>query len=209
MVSQENIKYSLKNLWQRKSRSFLTLLSIFIGITTIFIFVSFGWGLYNYVEDLATGSSADKLYLSGKGAGAPGTSDIKFTEEELDENKKEIKAHEEPEHAGYQQKVKRIKFLHPGVKLPHGEHASKKHYAAEKQHGKIKSVSGVEVGYAQGLYPGVFFDKLNSPNAFIIGQKQICGQDQGDTGKDGTHPFNLLAALFRKKKNHEKPDHTA
>jgi putative ABC transport system permease protein len=84
MISKENIMYSLKNLWMRKSRSFLTLLSIFIGITTIFIFISFGWGLYDYVNDFATGSSADKFTVAGKGASAPGMSDIKMTEQDLE-----------------------------------------------------------------------------------------------------------------------------
>jgi putative ABC transport system permease protein len=84
MISKENMIYSLKNLWIRKSRSFLTLLSIFIGITTIFIFVSFGWGLYDYVNDFATGSSADKFTVVGKGTGAPGMSDIKLSDDDLE-----------------------------------------------------------------------------------------------------------------------------
>jgi putative ABC transport system permease protein len=83
MISKENIKYSLKNIWIKKSRSFLTLLSIFIGITTIFIFVSFGWGLYDYVNDLASGGSADKFTVQGKGAGAPGTSPVELKDADL------------------------------------------------------------------------------------------------------------------------------
>jgi len=84
MVSQENIKYSLRNLSNRKARSFLTILSIFVGIATIFIFISFGWGLYDYVEELSTGGSADKFFVQGRGMGAPGLSDLTFSEEELD-----------------------------------------------------------------------------------------------------------------------------
>ena len=72
MLPIENIKYSLKNLMSRKTRSFLTILSIFIGIMTVFIFVSFGLGLYNYVNTLAGESGADKLYVQAKGSGAPG-----------------------------------------------------------------------------------------------------------------------------------------
>lgn len=66
MINKETVKYSLKNITQRKSRSFLTILSIFIGITTIFIFVSFGWGLYNYIGDLSSASSADKIIIQSK-----------------------------------------------------------------------------------------------------------------------------------------------
>ena len=82
-MSFENIKYSLRNIWQRKARSFLTILSIFVGITTIFIFVSFGWGLYDYVNQFATGGAADKLTVQVRGQGAPGLDDT-FKLEESD-----------------------------------------------------------------------------------------------------------------------------
>ena len=72
MLSTELIKYSLKNLWNRKGRSFLTILSIFVGITTIFIFISYGLGLYFYVQDFTTGSSVDKVLVQAKGVSAPG-----------------------------------------------------------------------------------------------------------------------------------------
>ena len=68
----ENTKYSLRNIKKRKARSFLTVLSIFIGIATIFIFISFGLGLYSYINNLATGSSADKIIIQGKTNSAPG-----------------------------------------------------------------------------------------------------------------------------------------
>ncbi len=84
MISKENILYSLRNLRMRKSRSFLTILSIFIGVATIFIFVSFGWGLYDYVGELASGGSADKFLVYGKGAGAPGMGDVRLTESDLE-----------------------------------------------------------------------------------------------------------------------------
>lgn len=71
-MNLDTFKYALKNLYARKSRSFLTILSIFIGITTIFIFVSFGLGLYNYVNTLAGESGADKFIVYAKGGGAPG-----------------------------------------------------------------------------------------------------------------------------------------
>ncbi|MFH1307458.1 MAG: ABC transporter permease [archaeon] len=67
MISKQTVKYSLRNLKQRKARSFFTVLSIFLGITTIFIFISFGLGLYTYIEELTQGSSADKLIIQAKG----------------------------------------------------------------------------------------------------------------------------------------------
>jgi len=44
-----------------------------LGIATIFIFVSFGLGLYGYVNDLLEGGSADKVLIQAKGSvGVPG-----------------------------------------------------------------------------------------------------------------------------------------
>jgi len=72
VISKESIKYSLNNIKKSKARSILTVISIFVGIATIFIFVSFGWGLYDYVGDFTSSSSADKLLIQPKGGGAPG-----------------------------------------------------------------------------------------------------------------------------------------
>ncbi len=84
MISKETAKYSLKNLYQKKSRSLLTIISIFVGITTIFIFISFGWGLYDYVNEFTTASSADKVIIQAKGIGMPGLDDtFALTDEDL------------------------------------------------------------------------------------------------------------------------------
>jgi putative ABC transport system permease protein len=85
MISAEGIRYSLRNLWSRKSRSALTIFSIFIGIATIFIFISFGFGLHTYIENLAGSTAADKIIVQAKGVGAPGLDDtFALTEEDLD-----------------------------------------------------------------------------------------------------------------------------
>ena len=72
MMSKESVKYSIKNLKKRRARSFLTIISILFGITTIFIFVSFGLGIYSYVNGFVTGSTADKITIMPKGSGVPG-----------------------------------------------------------------------------------------------------------------------------------------
>ncbi len=46
--------------------------SILIGIATIFIFISFGYGLYNYTNELSSSSSADKVLIMSKGGGGLG-----------------------------------------------------------------------------------------------------------------------------------------
>jgi len=80
-MNEESIKYSLNNLKHRKGRSFLTIFSILVGIATIFIFISYGYGLYDYTNSFATGSSADKLMITAKGVGTPGLDDtFKLTE---------------------------------------------------------------------------------------------------------------------------------
>ncbi|MCK4650260.1 ABC transporter permease [Candidatus Pacearchaeota archaeon] len=72
VISKESVKYSLNNIRKSKVRSILTILSIFVGIATIFIFVSFGWGLYDYIDEFTSSSSADKLMIMPKGGVIPG-----------------------------------------------------------------------------------------------------------------------------------------
>lgn len=75
MIKGEEAKYSIKKLIQKPGRSFLTIFSILIGIASIFVFISFGLGLYTYVNQFASASSADKITITPKGMGAPGLSD--------------------------------------------------------------------------------------------------------------------------------------
>jgi putative ABC transport system permease protein len=72
MISLESVRYSLRNLKQNKGRSLLTIFSILIGIATIFIFISFGYGLYLYTDELTSSSSADKVLIMPKTAGGFG-----------------------------------------------------------------------------------------------------------------------------------------
>lgn len=85
MINAESIRYSLRNLNHRKGRSFLTVFSILVGIATIFIFLSFGMGLYNYTQNLASGGSADKVLIMAKGlSGATGVDNgINLTDSDL------------------------------------------------------------------------------------------------------------------------------
>ncbi|MBD3310611.1 hypothetical protein GF351_05320, partial [Candidatus Woesearchaeota archaeon] len=81
----EEIKYSLQNIKHRKLRSFLTMLSIMIGITAIYAIMSFGMGINNYVNELAQEMGTDKLWISPKSAGVPGMDDnFYLTEEDMD-----------------------------------------------------------------------------------------------------------------------------
>ena len=84
------IKYALSNLWQRKLRSALTMLSILIGITAIFALVSFGQGINKYITDFAQEMGTDKIMMTPGGglSAAPGTSNILFTEDDFEFIKK-------------------------------------------------------------------------------------------------------------------------
>jgi putative ABC transport system permease protein len=78
LINWDEIKYALQNLKQRKMRSFLTIISIMIGITAVFTLVSFGLGIQDYVDTLATQSGTDKLFVMAKSIGAPGADQTFF-----------------------------------------------------------------------------------------------------------------------------------
>ena len=81
----EELKYTLKNIANRKLRSFLTVLSILIGITSIFALVSFGLGIDKYINEIGEEAGTDILYIMARGIGAPGTDDNFFiTQKEID-----------------------------------------------------------------------------------------------------------------------------
>jgi putative ABC transport system permease protein len=81
----EYIKYVLDNVMHRKLRSWLTVLSILIGIASIYALVSFGQGLTHYVDAFSSEIGSDKLIVQAKGVGAPGTDDTFFIpREDLD-----------------------------------------------------------------------------------------------------------------------------
>jgi putative ABC transport system permease protein len=84
------LKYSISNLWNRKMRSFLTILSILIGITAIYALISFGQGINRYMNDFAQEMGSDKVMMMPGGGltSAPGTSNILFTEDDLEFVKK-------------------------------------------------------------------------------------------------------------------------
>lgn len=87
-MKSDEITYALKNLMHRRLRSFLSVVSILIGITAIFALISFGLGIQNYVTELGEEAGTDKLYIQAKGIGVPGTdenffftrSDIEFVD---------------------------------------------------------------------------------------------------------------------------------
>ena len=80
------LKYSIRNLLNRRLRSFLSILSILIGVTAIFALISFGQGINSYMSGFAEEMGTDKIFLMPGGGltNAPGTSNLLFTKDELD-----------------------------------------------------------------------------------------------------------------------------
>jgi putative ABC transport system permease protein len=84
-MNLDGVMYALKNVVQRKLRSSLSILSILIGITSIFALVSFGLGIQDYVNTVADEAGRDKLFIQAKGVGAPGSDENFFiSQDEVD-----------------------------------------------------------------------------------------------------------------------------
>ena len=84
-MNPEYLRYGWENLWHRKLRSGLTVISILIGITAIFALVSFGFGIQSYVDEIAKEAGIDKLFIQARGVGAPGTdSNFAITKDDTD-----------------------------------------------------------------------------------------------------------------------------
>ena len=77
-MKTDEFVYAIKNLLHRKVRSWLTVLSILIGVMAIFSIISFGLGIRNYMDVLSSQAGSDKLFIQSKGMGAPGTSSSFF-----------------------------------------------------------------------------------------------------------------------------------
>ncbi len=77
------LKYVLNNMSQRKMRSFLTSLSILVGIMAIFALVSFGAGLSGYLQEVFEDMGTDKMIVQARTFGPPGSGSVSFTEEDV------------------------------------------------------------------------------------------------------------------------------
>ena len=83
------INYIIQNIRHRFTRSSLTILSILIGIMSIFVLISFGEGLRNYMNVMAKEMGTDKLIAQPKGFGPPGSTGVYLTKDDLDFIKKQ------------------------------------------------------------------------------------------------------------------------
>jgi putative ABC transport system permease protein len=77
------LKYAFMNLWHRKLRSLLTIVSIFIGIMALFALRSFGLGLEFFVEDFAEQMGTDKIIVQPSGFGGFSIGITRFSDKDL------------------------------------------------------------------------------------------------------------------------------
>lgn len=87
MIKPTLIKYSLENIYKRRRRSWLTIISVLIGIASITALISFGYGISFYVSDLSNKMGNDKLIVMAKSASFTGGS-VKFDKSDIDTIKK-------------------------------------------------------------------------------------------------------------------------
>lgn len=80
----DEIKYSLENLFHKKLRSFLTTLSIVIGIMSVFALISFGLGIRDYADTLAQDMGKDKLFIVSTGMMSSSDTSLLLTQDDLD-----------------------------------------------------------------------------------------------------------------------------
>lgn len=85
MINKELLKTSLASIRKRKARSALTIVSVLIGVTAIFVLISFGQGLVAYVDDFSQQMGDDKLLVQPKGfgIGIPLSTNVIFTNKDI------------------------------------------------------------------------------------------------------------------------------
>ena len=84
---EEYFKIAFRSINQRRIRSLLTVLGIFLGIVTIFVLLSLSLGLREYVNEQFENLGSDKFFIQPKGqTGGPGSTGgaVELTTEDLE-----------------------------------------------------------------------------------------------------------------------------
>jgi len=141
-MNLDNIIYALGNLWHRKTRSFLTILSILIGIMAVFGIISFGIGIRAYMDKVAEQAGTDKLFLEAKGMSGPGSdSTFELSKDDIDfvSRIKDVN-----DITGFYMKVVEIKYRKE-IKYEYLLGLDMKKISIFKETGDIKVVKGREL----------------------------------------------------------------
>ena len=82
-MKSEALIYILNSIKQRRLRTFLSIVSVVVGIMAIFALISFGQGLREYTNDLAKKMGTDKIIIMPRGM-MLGTGSTNFDEKDVD-----------------------------------------------------------------------------------------------------------------------------
>jgi putative ABC transport system permease protein len=95
MSWKEHSRIAFRNLKERKLRSTLTVLGIFISVTTIFVLISLSLGLENAVEEQFRILGTDKIFIQPRGQiagpGTAGAIDLTIKDVEVIEDTRGVK----------------------------------------------------------------------------------------------------------------------
>jgi putative ABC transport system permease protein len=161
----ETAKIALTALKSNKTRSFLTMLGIIIGVSSVILLLSIGTGLRNYITNQLADLGSNTLFImpgnvgfgTDSSGGTPGAGMAlpKFTERHLIKLKRQVKT---------------IKYIMPYIE----SNAS----LSYKSNTEITQVSGVNYQYPevgnQAVARGTFFSasqENNSKRVVVLGKK--------------------------------------
>ncbi|MEM4268216.1 MAG: ABC transporter permease [Candidatus Woesearchaeota archaeon] len=168
--------YVLKNIGKRITRSSLTILSILIGIMSIYALLSFGQGLQKYINDFAKEMGTDKLIIQMKGFGPPGTMPGYLTKEDVEF-------------------VHRIQGVDEVVGISMGQAEIR---TEENKPGEFVFVSGIDTGETHELLKETFNLKIEAGRDLHTGDngKVVLGHNYQVPNKIFERPVELGQRVF-------------
>jgi len=178
----ETLSYIFNSIKQRKLRTFLSIISIIVGIMAIFSLISFGQGLRDYMNDFAKKMGTDKIIITSKGR-MLGLGSSSFDEKDVDFVRK-IKGVDEATawmltQAGVKNKDTK-KTIYPYIA---GYPTDKKEQRLVEEVSTIKIIKGRDLkkgdvlktvlGYNYQLDNKIFKKKIKLGDTIIIKDKEV------------------------------------
>jgi putative ABC transport system permease protein len=169
----EAIKVALEALKANKTRSFLTMLGIIIGVSSVILLISIGSGLKTYITEQLEGLGADSLFVipgelefgagGGGGGGTPGAgvANSKFTFDHINDLEREgktiktVMAYTENNGTmGYKGKTTVTQVSGVGVDYPdvRDQQVVNGSFFTQSQYNSAKKVAVLGITVAEDLY---------------------------------------------------------
>lgn len=80
---KDYFNFSIKNIKNRKLRSWLTILGIVIGVASIISLITISQGMQNAIEEQFESFGANRIFIAGKGFQGPGSQSEGLTEDDV------------------------------------------------------------------------------------------------------------------------------